>query len=90
VTKAAPVRFVSLLMGIWFISSFIANLGGGIVASKVEAIEQGKLSLPWYSIVKFGGQADFFFLFVVTSIAAGLVILVLTPLMKMMMRNPED
>ena len=90
VTKAAPIRFVSLLMGIWFVSSFIANLGGGIVASKVEAIEQGKLSLPWYSIVKFGGQADFFFLFVVTSIGAGLVILVLTPILKHLMRNPED
>src|SRR5262249_44450626 len=77
VTKAAPIRFVSLLMGIWFISSFIANLGGGIVASKVEAIEKGTMSLPWYSLVKFGGQADFFFLFVVTSMGAGAVILVL-------------
>jgi POT family proton-dependent oligopeptide transporter len=90
VTKAAPVRFVSLLMGIWFVSSFIANLGGGLVASKVEAIESGKLQLPWYSIVKFGGQADFFFLFVITSIGAGLVVLVLTPLLKMLMRNPND
>jgi POT family proton-dependent oligopeptide transporter len=90
VTKAAPVRFVSLLMGIWFISSFIANLGGGIVASKVEAIEQGRIELFWYRWIKFGGQADFFFLFVVTSIGAGLVILVLTPLMKMMMRSAED
>ncbi|MFN9971792.1 MAG: MFS transporter, partial [Phycisphaerae bacterium] len=38
VTKAAPVRFVSLLMGIWFISSFIANLGGGLIAAQVEKI----------------------------------------------------
>ncbi|MBL0928223.1 MAG: peptide MFS transporter [Phycisphaerales bacterium] len=86
VTKAAPVRFVSLLMGIWFVSSFIANLGGGLVASKVEEIEKGQIHLPW----NFGGQADFFFLFVVSSFAAGVLILVLTPLLKKLMRNPND
>jgi len=86
VTKAAPIRFVSLLMGIWFVSSFIANLGGGLVAAQVEAIEQGKIKLPW----SFGGQADFFFLFVVTSIGAGLVILALTPLLKKLIGNREE
>src|SRR6185295_18111951 len=60
VTKAAPKQLMSLLMGIWFISSFIANLGGGIIAGKVEAIEKGQIVLPWH----FGGQSDFFFLFV--------------------------
>jgi POT family proton-dependent oligopeptide transporter len=86
VTKAAPVKFVSLLMGIWFVSSFIANLGGGLVAANVEAIEKGELKLPW----NFGGQADFFFLFVVTSIGAGVVILILSPLLKKLMRDPND
>lgn len=91
VTKAAPVRFVSLLMGIWFISSFIANLGGGLVAAQTEKIEKGEITLPW----NFGAgtgttQADFFFLFVVTSIGAGVVILVLTPLLKKLMRSTDD
>ena len=86
VTKAAPVKFVSLLMGIWFISSFIANLGGGLIAAQVESIEKGQTKLPW----NFGGQADFFFLFVVTSIGAGVVVLVFTPLLKKLMRNPND
>jgi hypothetical protein len=69
-------------MGIWFISSFIANLGGGLIAAQVEGIEQGKITLPW----KFGGQADFFFLFVVFSIGPGVLILLITPIMKRMMR----
>jgi proton-dependent oligopeptide transporter, POT family len=86
VTKAAPVQFVSLLMGIWFISSFIANLGGGLIAAKVEAIEKGELKLPWH----FGGQADYFFLFVVSSFGAALLMFVLTPFMKRLMRSPED
>jgi len=86
VTKAAPVKFVSLLMGIWFVSSFIANLGGGLIASQVEKIERGAIKLPW----SFGGQADFFFLFVVSSIGSGLLILILTPLLKKLMRRPND
>ncbi|MFO0861734.1 MAG: oligopeptide:H+ symporter [Phycisphaerales bacterium] len=86
VTKAAPVRFVSLLMGIWFVSSFIANLGGGLIAAQVERIEKGEVSLPW----KLGGQADFFMLFVVVSIGAAVVIGVCTPMFKKLMRNPND
>lgn len=91
VTKAAPVRFVSLLMGIWFISSFIANLGGGLIAAQTEKIERGEIKLPWNLSGGTGTtQADFFMLFVVTSIVAGVVIFVLTPLLKKLMRNPED
>jgi proton-dependent oligopeptide transporter, POT family len=91
VTKAAPVRFVSLLMGIWFISSFIANLGGGLIAAQVENIEKGTVKLPWSLGQGTGSiQADFFFLFVVSSIGSGILILILTPLLKKLMRNAND
>ncbi|MFM7107569.1 MAG: oligopeptide:H+ symporter, partial [Planctomycetaceae bacterium] len=86
VTKVAPVRFVSLLMGVWFISSFIANLAGGLIAAKVEAIEKGQVAMPW----RFGGQADFFFLFVVTSVGMGLVVAALTPLLKMLIQGRDQ
>ncbi len=85
VTKAAPKRFMSLLMGIWFVSSFAANLGGGLVAAQVEAIEAGKVKLPW----NLGGQADFFFLFVIVSIAAGIVIFAFAPLLKKLQHGRE-
>ncbi|TMB60035.1 MAG: peptide MFS transporter, partial [Deltaproteobacteria bacterium] len=75
VTRAAPERYVSLLMGVWFISTFLANLGGGLVASQVEAIERGEIALPWH----LGGQADFFMLFVVSAGAAGLLIFLVAP-----------
>jgi POT family proton-dependent oligopeptide transporter len=75
VTKAAPARYVSLLMGVWFVSTFLANLGGGLVAAQVEAIERGEVRLPWH----FGGQADFFMLFVVSSAAAAVLMLALAP-----------
>lgn len=38
VTKLAPVKFASLIMGCWFLSSFIGNLGAGIFASYYEKI----------------------------------------------------
>jgi POT family proton-dependent oligopeptide transporter len=82
VTRIAPVRFVSLLMGCWYISNFLANLGGGIVASHVEKIEKGEVELFWYPWFRLGGLADYFFIFVVSSVGVGLVVLLLTPLLK--------
>ncbi len=92
VTKAAPREYTSLLMGVWFISSFMANLGAGKVAAMVEPIMKGEKSLPWHLATPEGPvvegakvlntQADFFFLFVVTSCSAGLLIFVLGPALK--------
>jgi POT family proton-dependent oligopeptide transporter len=83
VTKAAPERYVSLLMGVWFISTFLANLGGGIVASQVEAIERGEIALPWH----LGGQADFFMLFVVSAGVAALLMFLLAPRLARLARG---
>ena len=78
VTKTAPKQHVSLLMGIWYLSSFLAMVVGGKLAGLTGKIEKGEIKLPW----SFGGQADFFFLFVVSSLGAGVLILLLTPLLK--------
>jgi POT family proton-dependent oligopeptide transporter len=88
VTKAAPKKFISQLMGIWFVSSFLAYVVGGKIAGMTEKIERGETSLPWSGT--FGGQGDFFFLFVVTSCGAGILIMALTPALKKLMRNPND
>lgn len=82
VTKAAPVRLVSFLMGAWFLSSFVANYGGGLVAAQVEKIERGETTLWWSDWFDAGSRAPFFMLFVVTSIGAGLLILLLAPMLN--------
>lgn len=79
VTKAAPVKFVSLLMGIWFLSSFLAGVLGGYLASTTEAIEAGTMSLPWYGWFRIGGQADYYLLFVIVSVVLGVVALASSP-----------
>jgi POT family proton-dependent oligopeptide transporter len=38
ITKLAPVRLASLLMGVWMLSSFAANIIGGFIAAYVEQL----------------------------------------------------
>lgn len=83
VAKTAPKKSVSSLMGIWFISSFIAGLGAGKVAALVDPIIEGKVKLPW----NLGGQADFFLLFVLSSVAAGVLVILLGPLLTRLQRD---
>jgi POT family proton-dependent oligopeptide transporter len=87
VTKAAPVRHVSFLMGIWFLSNAIANKVGGQIAGQTENIGNGKVRLFWYRWFQFHDQADFFFFFVVLACGAGLVALALTPLLKRLLHG---
>jgi POT family proton-dependent oligopeptide transporter len=86
VSKTAPKRYMSSLMGIWFISSFVAGLAAGKLAALVDPIIEGKVKLPW----KFGGQADFFLLFVASSCAAGLLIIAVGPLLIRLQRVKTD
>jgi POT family proton-dependent oligopeptide transporter len=45
VTKASPVRLISFIMGLWFLSSVVANFGGGLVAATVTLIEKGQVEM---------------------------------------------
>jgi proton-dependent oligopeptide transporter, POT family len=71
-----------MLMGLWFTANFVANLIGGYLAGGVERIERGEL------FVVFGGQADFFLIFVLSCLSAGLVLALLLPLVTRLMRLP--
>lgn len=88
VAKTAPKSQMSSLMGIWFISSFVAGLAAGKVGALVDPIIEGKVQLPWNKM--FGGQADFFVLFVITSIAAGLLMIACSTFLSKLQRNPKD
>jgi POT family proton-dependent oligopeptide transporter len=54
VTKLAPLRLASLMMGVWFLINFVANWLAGIIGSFAESL--GELSI-------FGGLAATLFLF---------------------------
>jgi proton-dependent oligopeptide transporter, POT family len=38
VTKLAPIKLASLLMGVWMLSTFVANILGGFIAAYVEKL----------------------------------------------------
>jgi POT family proton-dependent oligopeptide transporter len=73
VTRLAPLRFASLLMGTWFLANFAANLLGGYLAGTLEGVARG----DFFRLL--GGQADFFLIFVATSFVAGLLLIALAP-----------
>jgi POT family proton-dependent oligopeptide transporter len=43
VTKLAPVKLASLLMGVWMLSTFVANIIGGFIAAYVEKLGAGTI-----------------------------------------------
>jgi proton-dependent oligopeptide transporter, POT family len=81
VTKLAPARFASLMMGVWFLAFFVSDLAAGLLAGTVENVERGQV----FHVL--GGQADFFLMFVVMTFAAGAVLVVLSGTIKRLMRG---
>jgi proton-dependent oligopeptide transporter, POT family len=61
VTKLAPVRMVSMMMGVWFLSSFVGNWGAGL------------LGIYWEKMPK----EVFFLMMAAIAFAAGVIILLL-------------
>jgi POT family proton-dependent oligopeptide transporter len=67
VTKIAPVRFASLLMGAWFLANAAANYLGGWLAGRTEHI---------------ASQGHFFSIPVATSLGSAVLLLLLVPVLK--------
>jgi POT family proton-dependent oligopeptide transporter len=81
VTKLAPVRLQSLMMGVWFFTFSLANLCAGQVARISTRVESGE----WTFLIP--GLPGFFLMLVVFPIGAGVLIMFLTPLLKRMMHG---
>jgi POT family proton-dependent oligopeptide transporter len=79
VTKLAPLQFASMVMGVWFLANFAANLAAGYLAGMLEKVERGEV----FHLL--GGQADFFLIFFFTSLLAGALLWAFTPLLKRLM-----
>lgn len=69
VTKLAPVQFASLLMGMWFLSSFIGNLAAGLFAG-------------FYEIMN---HTIFFLILSATAFSFAMILTALIPVLKLWM-----
>ncbi len=88
VTKLAPARLQSFMMGVWFFTFALSNLVAGLVARVstkfIPDIVTGKAELTFFG---FEGLPGFFLMLVVFPIGAGVLILLLTPILKRMMHG---
>lgn len=75
VSKLSPKRLVGLIFGVWFASSAIANWLAGMSGSLIDRISET------YSI------SGFFLIFAFLPGIAGLVLIVISPLLKRMMHG---
>jgi POT family proton-dependent oligopeptide transporter len=85
VTKVAPVRFASLLMGVWFLANGVADKIAGWLASftPTEGAVRPEMSGLAGVIQGFSStHASFFTMFVVIGIGAALLMLLFVPVLK--------
>ena len=85
VNKLTPVRFASLMMGIWYLSTATANKFAGTLSGLYP--EAGKVkTLMGYRIET---MFDFFLVFVVMSAAASVILFLLSKKLQKMMHGVE-
>ncbi len=83
VTKLAPVKFASLLMGVWFLANAAANWLAGMLSTLYP--EPGKVtSLLGFTI---SGLGDFFTIFVIMSAIASLILFAIHKILIKMMHG---
>ena len=85
VNKLTPIRFSSLMMGIWYLSTATANKFAGILSGLYP--EAGKVkTLLGYRIET---MYDFFMVFVIISATASLILFLLSKKLQKMMHGVE-
>jgi POT family proton-dependent oligopeptide transporter len=89
VTKLAPARLQSLMMGLWFFTFALSNLMAGLVARFSEKFVPPTPGSEAELTFVIPGLPGFFLMLVVFPIAAGFLIAALTPTLKRMMHGVE-
>lgn len=88
VTRLAPKRYASLLMGVWFLSSAVAGYLSGYLAAVLGSSDGTGGQVNFF----FGerhGLADYFLLMTLAPLIAGIIVFVLAPKLKKMMHEEE-
>jgi POT family proton-dependent oligopeptide transporter len=83
VTKLAPLRLASLLMGVWFTFLFVANLVGGFVGSLIGHGETTKEVQLANAMAIFGG-------IFITAVASGILLYFISDKLVDWMHGAED
>lgn len=84
VSRLAPARYASMLMGVWFLSSAIAGYLSGYLAAWLGSGENGGVS---FCLGK--GMSDYFLLMALAPMVAGLIVFALAPKLRKMTHENE-
>lgn len=94
VTKVAPVKFASLLMGVWFLANAAANKVAGFMAGFTplpgEAPATVQTGLGGYLQQLSTTNSGFFSIFVATSFAASVAMFLCVPLLKRLTASVKE
>ncbi len=88
VNKLAPVKFASLLMGVWFLANAAANYLAGYMSS-LYPDPQSKAPAPVLFGYHINNLYDFFMVFVVSASVAAAILLVISPKLVNIMKARE-
>ncbi|QDV61191.1 peptide MFS transporter [Crateriforma conspicua] len=87
VTKLAPLRLQSLMMGVWFLSFSAANLLAGLMAAFSTKFKPGADGSPAEISFVIDGLPGFFLLLVLLPTVAGVLLAIVSPVLKRMMHG---
>ena len=87
VTKLAPARLQSLMMGLWFFTFALSNLLAGLVARFSTKFIPGEDGAPAEATFLIPGLPGFFLMLVIFPIGAGVLIFVISPWIRKLMRG---
>ncbi len=84
VSKLSPKRFTCLMMGVWFLTSAVAN----ILAGQISALyPDPSLPTPYLLGIPIDGFTSFFMIFVVMSLAAAVILFLTRNRLETMMHG---
>jgi POT family proton-dependent oligopeptide transporter len=94
VTRVAPARFASLLMGAWYLANAAANKVAGALAAFTPTPGEVRSAAPAGGIQGFFEEltrtnVGFYTIFVASSFAAAVVLFLFIPLLKRLTRSAE-
>ena len=89
VSRLAPDRYASLLMGAWFLSSAVAGYLSGKLAAVFGSSGAGSTRVS-FCFGEEGGMADYFLIMALVPLCAGLLVFLFAPRLRKMMHEDDD
>jgi POT family proton-dependent oligopeptide transporter len=87
VSKLAPVRFSSLLMGTWFLANAAANKFAGTLSALIPGGEDGTGGATSFMGFQITNLYEFFMLFIIMTGIAAVLLFVLSGVLRRMMHG---